>query len=573
MFKPGKKHIQKTIFDLEYYYPKHIVEILHNSWAKHFLDHIFMNINEERFAVLYSDKMSRPNRPVNVSVGLLILKEVNDLTDDELMGSLYFDYRFQYALGITDFDKERICINTLTNFRARLYEYECKTGQDLLADEIAALSEKLADFMNLNKSMARMDSLLVSSSCKKLTRLELVYTVNEKMVKVINKINPDIIPDELKLYLTESNRNHVLYHTKNKDAGSKLDILFEDAARLYNIAIASPECRETKEFKNLARLLSEQVIQTDTGEIYPVDGKDLASDCLQNPSDPDATYRKKGDAQSVGYALNLVEVRDKEKDVGLILAHDYKPNIQSDVEFGKDFVKDHPLAEQINTLCVDGAYYSPEMIDEAAKKNITVNFSQLTGRKIQDDAIGSNEFKIDPDTNRIISCPAGHDPIASWYDSDKATYQAKFSKNDCHSCPLKDQCLSKKQKRFYTVRFTDKKLKIDMIRSTMDTEQHKVLSNFRAGIEGVPSVIRRRYGIDKIPVRGYLRSKVWVHLKIMAYNFKGLLKYLKERDRKADVCHITAHYIFIKVLKLIDECLRLSRWYRSWCENICVIGV
>ena len=48
---------------------------LDNSWAKIFADEIFPNIDEERFSVLYSSKASRPNVPVNVIIGALIIKE------------------------------------------------------------------------------------------------------------------------------------------------------------------------------------------------------------------------------------------------------------------------------------------------------------------------------------------------------------------------------------------------------------------------------------------------------------------------------------------------------------------
>ena len=41
---------------------------LEKSWAKTFADDIFPNINEEPFNVLYSDKASRPNTPVNIIV-------------------------------------------------------------------------------------------------------------------------------------------------------------------------------------------------------------------------------------------------------------------------------------------------------------------------------------------------------------------------------------------------------------------------------------------------------------------------------------------------------------------------
>ncbi len=49
---------------------------LEKSWAKVFADEIFPAIDEKRFSVLYSDKASRPNSPVNVIVGALIIKEL-----------------------------------------------------------------------------------------------------------------------------------------------------------------------------------------------------------------------------------------------------------------------------------------------------------------------------------------------------------------------------------------------------------------------------------------------------------------------------------------------------------------
>lgn len=55
---------------------------LEKSWAKIFADEIFPAIDEERFSVLYSDKASRPNAPVNVIIGALIIKELFDYSDD-----------------------------------------------------------------------------------------------------------------------------------------------------------------------------------------------------------------------------------------------------------------------------------------------------------------------------------------------------------------------------------------------------------------------------------------------------------------------------------------------------------
>src|SRR5699024_3023590 len=144
MFKPGRKEQQVSLDDRFLVFPKYILDALQNSWSEDFYKDIFLKVNEDRFSVLYSATYSRPNKPVNILISLLILKELHNLTDEQLISSLYFDYRYQYALGIEDFEKERICINTLTNFRQRLVEYEVKTNIDLLKIEVDELSSQLA---------------------------------------------------------------------------------------------------------------------------------------------------------------------------------------------------------------------------------------------------------------------------------------------------------------------------------------------------------------------------------------------------------------------------------------------
>ena len=71
---------------------------MEKSWAKIFADKVFPAIDEERFSVLYSDKASRPNAPVNVIIGALIIKELFDYSDDEIVENLVLDRHLQYAL-------------------------------------------------------------------------------------------------------------------------------------------------------------------------------------------------------------------------------------------------------------------------------------------------------------------------------------------------------------------------------------------------------------------------------------------------------------------------------------------
>ena len=84
-----------------------------------------------------------------------------------MLSAVYFDYRVQHALGITDFEKQRLCINTVSNFRSRLCAHEAKTGEDLLQQEVDALTGELIKVSEMDTSLARQDSMMVSANCKK----------------------------------------------------------------------------------------------------------------------------------------------------------------------------------------------------------------------------------------------------------------------------------------------------------------------------------------------------------------------------------------------------------------------
>ena len=507
--------------DPYYRLPKYLKEALHHSWAEYFFHHIFSKINEERFAVLFSDKYSRPNTPVNILVGLLILKEMNHWIDEEMMGALYFDYRVQYALGITNFERERLCINTVSNFRGRLYEYAEEQDRDLLAEEVSALTKELIAISRMDASLARQDSFMISANCKMMGRLELIYTVNLDMVKTLNKKDSSLIPGTCKHYLEDKDKSNNIYRVKKEETKSKLGQLLNDSHTLYN---AVPQyLHETRAFQNLSRLLEEQTKDLGDGPT-PRDNSEISADSLQNPSEPDATYRKKGTKQNIGYVMNTVEARDEEKEMSMIIHYDQQPNVVSDTELGKKAL-DSDL--RVDTLVSDGAYYSAETVKKAAEKDIELSFTALSGRGAQEDKFGTDEFTIDPDTQEITCCPGGCKPIEAEYNQEKELYTAKFAKTDCASCKASGSCIIKEQKKFNIVRFTEKTLIADTYRSLLGTARHKELGDFRAGVEGIPSVMRRVYDIDNLPVRGLIRSRIWNHCKVMAYNFRSFFSYFK----------------------------------------------
>ena len=512
--------------------PKYLKRQLKNSWAHYFQKHIFPAINEERFEVIYSDNhASRPNSPVNVIIGLLVIKELFDQTDEEVIGSLHFDDRYQYALRTTSFEKQPVSQNTLTNFRNRVYDYYKETGIDLIQQEVESLSSKIAQYLQIDNEQARMDSFMVSSSCKNLSRIGLVYEVNANFIDLLNDKSPENIPDKCRGYLEKGHKQDTIYKTRNKETESKLEFLLYQSQLLYETGLKiGDKVTDTEEFKLLERILDEQTKDDDDDDSNrptPKEGENISSNSLQNPSDPDATFRYKY-GPNIGYTINVFEVFNENNSI--IQTYDLQANTYDDSQFTEDIINKLPNQENSFSLLLDGAYYSYDLAKKSAAKNIELIPGDLKGRKPAQDKLSYATFSIDETANLITTCINGNEPVYSKYDEELNVYTAKFNKTDCKNCSHKENCRISEQKKYNTIRFSDKDYQIALLREKMETEEYQKLANKRAGIEGIPSTFRRKYNIDDLPVRGKVRVKMWLGFKIMAYNFKKLLKGLQNSN-------------------------------------------
>ena len=84
----------------------------------------------------------------------------------------------------------------------------------------------------------------------------------------------------------------------------------------------------------------------------------------------------------------------------------------------------------------------------------------------------------------------------------------------------------KDQKKYNVIEFSQNQYRTSLLRAEMNTKEYIKLKNKRSGVEGIPSVLRRRYNVDAVPTMGKVRLKFWFGFKIAAYNFSKLLKML-----------------------------------------------
>ena len=149
MFK--LKRGQKSLFSASTLLPEGKRRRLERTWAWAFRTGALPLIDENLFRHLYHGDNGRPNKPVQTVIGLLLLKDMWDLTDEEILFNLDFNLAYQVTLDV-DPDEAHCCQKTLHNFRAKLMASE--------ADELVfrSLTDRILAVLDVDIGKQRLDS-------------------------------------------------------------------------------------------------------------------------------------------------------------------------------------------------------------------------------------------------------------------------------------------------------------------------------------------------------------------------------------------------------------------------------
>lgn len=84
---------QRSLFEVGTLMPEEKRQACKRSWAGPFREKALPILlkREDDFAELFDPAEGRPNRSIALVAGILILKEMNDWTDEEVLGALDFD--------------------------------------------------------------------------------------------------------------------------------------------------------------------------------------------------------------------------------------------------------------------------------------------------------------------------------------------------------------------------------------------------------------------------------------------------------------------------------------------------
>jgi len=274
LFKPNDGHRQGELFsDFQRFNPV-VAKRLKNSWAMVFYEQVFCFIREELFASLYSLEWGRPNFPVNILIGLEIIKHLFDYTDQELLDQYYFNYQVQYALGIRNIGEVYLGERTLYNFRERVVSYskEYPEKEALPFQQFEILTQNFLGVAGLKTDELRIDSTLISPNIKKAGRLSLAHDVLAQAVRVIPS---SYRSDNLSKVMEDSFKNKLLYQTRNSQLDSRFQTVLDLMSEIYALTKTNKDIADMKEVKILLRFLNEQADYDETSGQFKAKSDDI----------------------------------------------------------------------------------------------------------------------------------------------------------------------------------------------------------------------------------------------------------------------------------------------------------
>jgi len=526
MFKKNTKHLQPALISAASELPEKQLKLLKRSWANSFYHEFFCRIDEEIFSVLYSSEPSRPNIPVNVMVGLEVLKAGFGWSDAELYENYCFNLQVRYGLGYDRLGDGDFAIRTLYYFRERLGKHYLESGVNLLEQAFEQITDAQILDLQVQTGMQRMDSTQIASNIVDANRLQLLVEAIQRTHRILSEADQTRLAASFAPYIKET-AGHYTYRVKGKEAvqehlrqvGVSIDRLLAELKEAY---------ASQKAYQVLERIFAENYNLVEGG-VCPKENRELVSGSLQSVDDLEASYRTKGNAHYKGYVANLTETCDPENDLQLITKVQVAPNNTDDSQLLAEALPSLQERTDLDTLMTDGGF-GGEASDTALEgQDVKLIQTAIRGPKPNSHQFHLADFDIlfDPqDTPTDITCPYGQNvPITP---ARTTGLQARFHPEICSACPFhqEERCRAHPQNRDprYLLAFTLKQIRAAQRRKDfLEHQDHG--QNLRAAVEATVRSVKHPFRAGKLPVRGQFRVTCLIIASAIHVNVRRIYRF------------------------------------------------
>lgn len=557
-----KDHKQYDMFNpFEHLGPKRLA-LLESSWAHLFREEILHKLPAEKLFPLYSKHFGRRTKELYSMLGIALLQQQQDLNDEEAIRQFAFNIEWHYALNVTDPSDISSYVSPRTLWTMRDIVARLGLDQSLFENVTDAL-KKLFD---LDPSKQRLDSIHIFSNMAHLGRIRLFVRTIRKFLVNLKRHHADLYQSLGDVAVRYEEKNDGRFAVKPSESSRKLQEVGDDCFLLVERFKDHEAVVAMATYQHLLRLFTEQCVleKTDAATAVVIKpNKEVPSNSLQNPSDPDAGYcGHKGK----GYQLQVMETYSPDKSQPNLITHvKVEAAHESDSNALLPAIEDaakRELAPQ--ELLADSLYGSDDNVEQAKELGVEV-VSPTMGT--QSHAIGLADFTFS-DSDEITACPEGKKPLRTKTGKHGGKI-VHLDKAICDFCPRQSDCPVKRSKQSVTISYDAKALRLSRRRAKERTESFRETYRFRAGAEGTMSDLDRITGIKRLRVRGMPQVRVAAVLKATGLNilrattFKNRLR--REEKRKMRANHSLNGLIGVireQILRLRDYLQELSGAFR-----------
>ena len=335
-------------------------------------------------------------------------------------------------------------------------------------------------------------------------------------------------------YLTKQGQA-VFSMVKPSESVRTLEVLGNDLFFLVERFKSDPHVTGMSSYQLLVRLLREQCrVEQDpetkgpTVSIKP--NKEIPSDSLQNPSDPDASY---DGHKGQGYQMQVAETyaRDetqKKKSPCLITEVIVEPAHRSDAEALIPLIEaTQERGVGPEQVLADSLYGGDDNCQKARERSVEV-ISPVIGRH-QENELTLADFSW-TEEGTIMACPQGH--VAQKGKHKKGKHTVIFAPRVCIVCPRINDCPVKAGKRGSYLHYDDKALRLAKRRAYEKTPAFQEVYRLRVGVEGTMSQLDRKTGLKHLRVRGLRAGSFCATFKAAGLNLLRAVAFRNSQENE-----------------------------------------
>lgn len=527
-----KDHKQYNIFNpFDYLGPKRLA-LLESSWAHLFREEILHKLPVEKLFPLYSKQFGRRTKELYAMLGITLLQQQQDLTDDEAIRQFAFNIEWQYALNVTDPSDLSSYVSPRTLWTMRDIVARLELDQTLFEN----VTDALKKLFELDPSKQRLDSVHIFSNMAHLGRIRLFVRTIRKFLVNLKRHHADLYQALGDVATRYEEKNDGRFAVKPSESSRKLQEVGNDCFLLVEQFKDNAVVSDMASYKLLVRMFTEQCVleKADaTTSVVIKPNKDVQSDSLQNPSDPDAGY---SGHKGKGYQMQVMETYSTDKSQPNLITHikveaAHESDSNALLPAIEDAVKRELSPKQ---LLADAAYGGDDNMEAASKLNVEV-VSPTLGT--QSHPISLAEFTFSA-SDEITACPEGKQPLRTKSGKNGGRI-VHFDKAVCDFCLRQSDCPVKRVKQSATISYDAKALRLARRRAKEKTEAFREVYRFRAGVEGTMSDLDRMTGLKHLRVRGMPQVRLAAKLKatglniLRAVTFKNRLKREEKRKKRS----------------------------------------